>query len=84
MEVVMFRCGFCGKKTEHGQKKTMRAVEKREKQYVRHVLRMDGTPTRETFVEGQGFEIVREMASCESCVKIPVVPKVHHLDVDAA
>lgn len=80
----MFRCGFCGKKTEQGEKKTMQAVELREKQYVRQVLRLDGTPTRETFVEGQGLEIVRESAACESCVKIPVVPKVHRLDADAA
>lgn len=77
----MFVCGFCGMQAEHGVKKTMRAVELREKVYP---APFHEKKTRDGVVEvrghsGRGFEIARESASCEGCLKIPVVPKVHHL-----
>lgn len=75
----MFQCGFCEKTTEPGQKKTMRPVELREVEYRGPERRADGSWTKDIVFQGRGYEIVREKASCEPCLKIPVVPKVTHL-----
>lgn len=84
----MFKCGNCGKRSEPGQKRTLRPVELREKQYVGRETyhRADGSVVRSDrlSVQGRGFEIVREEARCEACLKIPIVPKVHHLPSDSA
>lgn len=81
----MFKCGFCEKTTEPGEKKAMRAVELREKAYS---APYHEKKSREGVVEvrghsGRGFEIARESASCVACTKIPVVPKVHHMSDSA-
>lgn len=77
-EVEMsFKCEFCKKLTEPGEKKTMRPVELREKTYPTTYRRNGEREVAHS--GGQGFEIVREQASCAACLKIPVVPKIHRL-----
>lgn len=64
----MFRCGFCKKTSQLGEKKTMIPTETREKNYPRREER-HGFFTDLIDRGGAGREIVKETAACEKCVE---------------